>query len=235
MGNIAKQLTLRVAGFTVMALTNMTLSRADVIQSTVELPPASGAYELGGVCVSTLGRCTQDARVSGFNVITRTVQNGDELVEVSANYSADIHMNNGGLPGVFLGHLSLAGTAQFLFLGRDPSVNPLGTFTTELTDFHFQGMLNGNTFEVRKDPGMSTIGSTTIVPASLVPPITYRVSGSLEIFAIYSFNGSPFVTAPPRPAVLDPVAVVPEPGSGVLVGSILAGLIGIASWRRRIL
>jgi hypothetical protein len=214
-----------------MALTNLTVARADVIQPTVVLPPASGAYVLGGVCVSNLDRCTQNATVSGFNVISRTVAGGDELVAVTANYSADIFDNDGGLPGAFLGHLSMPGTAQFKYLGRDPSVNPLGTFTTELLTFTFQGMLNGNTFQVEQDPGKPSTGSTTIFQNTFVPPITYAVSGSLAILAVYSFNGSPFTPAPPRTPDL---TAVPEAGLSALGGAVLLGVIGVASRRRLI-
>jgi hypothetical protein len=146
------------------------------------------------------------------------VENSNELVSVSATYSADIFTNNGGVPGDFLGHLTLAGSALFTYFGRDPSVNPLGTFTTELTDFAFAGMLNNNTFEVKQDPSKTSSGLTTILPATVVPPITYAVSGSLEIFALFSLNGSPFMPAPPRTATLNEV---PEPGSGLLAGTVL--------------
>jgi hypothetical protein len=163
--------------------------------------------------------------------MTHTQENGNELVAVGATYSADIFMNSGGVPGTFLGHLSLSGTAQFTYVGRDPSVNPLGIFATDLTDFDFKGMLNGNTFEVRQDPGKASTGSTTILETTFVPPIKYTVSSSLEIFAEYSFNGSLFVAAPERMTTLN---TVPEPGPGALTGSILVGVLGIASRRRRI-
>ena len=234
--NVRSKTVLRAAVLSVMALTSLTVSRAEVIQSTVELPPVTGAYTLGGVCLSALGRCTQNAIVSGFDIITRSVVNGDEVVEVNATYSADIFMNNGGVPGAFLGHLSLLGTANFTYVGRDPSVQPLGTFETILTDFLFQGTLNGNTFAVKQDPDNASTGSTTILPASFVPPVTYAVSGSLNIFALYSFNGAPFLPAPPRTAGLDPIPEpVPEPGLGVVAGSIVLAVIGIASRRRRVL
>jgi hypothetical protein len=168
--------------------------------------------------------------VSGFDVITRTVENGNESVIVSATYSADIYTASGGLPLAFVGQLSLLGTANFTYFGRDPGVNPLGTFVTELTDFSFEGTLNGNTFEVKKDPARVTTGTTTILPVSEIPPISYSVSGSLNIAALYSFNESPFLPAPPRPADLSPI---PEPASGLLAGSVLLGIIGIASRRRR--
>jgi hypothetical protein len=160
------------------------------------------------------------------------MENGNELVAVEANYSADIYTNDGGVPGSFVGHLSLPGKVQFLYLGRDPAINPLGTFTTELTDFAFSGTFNTNTFEVKRDPSKTSAGSTTILPVSVVSPVTYEVSGSLEIFALYSFNGSPFVPAPPRTTDLNPLPqAIPEPGLGLLVGAVLAGVAGITSRR----
>ena len=45
----------------------LTVSRADMIRSTVVLPPISGAYTLrGAVCVSGLNRCAENAFVSPF-------------------------------------------------------------------------------------------------------------------------------------------------------------------------
>ena len=187
------------------------------------LPPLAGAYPLGGACVSALNRCTENASVSGFNIITSTVMSGDQLELVSATYSADIFTDNNGAPDVFLGHLLLFGTAHFTYVGRNPEVNPLGTFTTLLTDFDFLGTLNGNTFEVKQDPGHASTGSTTILEVTFVPPILYSVSGSLDIFAEFSFNGSPFMPGPERTTTLSPV---PEPASGLIAGSVLAGLLG---------
>jgi hypothetical protein len=126
------------------------------------------------------------------------------------------------------------GTAQFLFLGRDPAVNPLGTFATELTAFGFLVTLNNNTFEVKRDLNRTSSGSTTIVRNVSDVEVTYSVTGSMEIAALYSFNGSPFMAAPPRMAPLEPAPqVIPEPASGFVAGAILIGL-GIASRRRRI-
>ena len=230
MERIVSRTTIRAAVLMVLALNiGLTVVRAEVIQSTVVLPAVTGAYTLGSFCDSALARCTQNAMVSGFDIVTDEVVNDDELVRVSANYSADIFTNIGGLPGTFLGHLTLPGTALFTFVGRDPSVNPLGTFTTNLTDFAFAGMLNGNTFEIKQDPGRTSTGSTTILPATVIPPITYAVSGFLEISALYSFNAGPFTAAPPRMAT---VSAVPEPASDALAGSVLVGLIAVASRRR---
>jgi hypothetical protein len=95
--------------------------------------------------------------------LVATQQSGNESVSVDALYSADIFTDNGGFPGSFLGHLMLSGTANFIYVGRDPSVNALGVFPTILADFDFAGMLNGNTFEVKKDPAHASTGTTSII------------------------------------------------------------------------
>jgi hypothetical protein len=59
-------------------------------------------------------------------------------------------------------------------------------------------MLGGNTFEVKKDPSDVSSGDTTILVANVGPPVTYSVGGSVDIFALYSFNGGPFLPAPPE-------------------------------------
>lgn len=232
MGYFATRKTLRATALLLMALTTgLTVAWADVIQSTVTLPPPSGTYILGGVCVSALDKCTENALVSGFNITSDTLAGGNELVEADAIYSADVFTNSGGAPGTFLGHLTLSGSADFTYIGRNPSINPLGVFVTELTDFDFTGMLNGNTFEVKKDPSNTSTGSTTILETTFVPPIQYTVSGSLSIFAQYSFNGGPFMDAPERMTTL---TTVPEPGSCALAGFMLIGVFRLASRRPRI-
>jgi hypothetical protein len=230
--NIAIRTIIRATGLTLMALTaGLTVIWADVIQSTVQLPPQSGAYTLGGICVNVLNRCTENATVSGFTITNEFQMGSNEIVDADASYSADIFTDNGGAPGTFLGNLSLTGTTEFTYVGRNTGVNPLGTFETDLTNFDFTGMLNGNTFEVKQDPGNASTGSTTILEATFVPPIEFSVSSSLNIFADYSFNGSPFVMAPERSATL---TAVPEPELGSLAVSILAGGLGLALRRRRI-
>jgi hypothetical protein len=77
--------------------------------------------------------------------------------------------DNGGVSGSFLGRLILSGTVNFVYVGRDPSVIPLGTFPTILADFDFSGMLNGNTFEVKKDPAQASTGTTSIFRNPLEP------------------------------------------------------------------
>lgn len=222
---------LRLAALAVVAVTHAATSEAGVIQPTVILPPLDGSYAFGGICVSALGRCTQNATVSNFAIVSSAVVGGDQVVDVTATYSADIHMEVGGLPGALVGHLSIPGTAQFRFVGRDPSINPLGTFSTELTAFGFAGLFNGNTFEVQRNASSVSGGSTTILQAS-VSPVTYEVDGVIDIYALYSFNGAPFVAAPPRTGELGPtVNPVPEPATTLLAGAALACL-GLARRRR---
>ena len=234
MSTVTRSTQLRAARLTVLALTSLAVSWADVIQNTVELPPPLGAYSFGsGVCISALNRCAQNPVVFGFNVINRQQVGGNEVVDTNATYSADIFTNNGGVPGVLLGHLMMTGTAQFTYFGRNPAIQPLGPWPTELTDFDFQGTLLGNTFEVKIDSTNASTGTTTILFNSLGPPVTYIVSGSLDVFALYSLNSGAFTAAPPRTATLIPSPqVVPEPASGALAGSLLAGMAGIASRRR---
>src|SRR5262249_49272536 len=135
-----------------------------------------------------------------------------------------------GAPGMFVGHLSMPGTALFIYMGRDPAVNPLGIFPTELADFDFMGALNGNTFEVRRDPAHASTGLTSILPITITPPILYSFSASWEVFPLYSFNGVPFIPVPPRTADL---SQVPEPGTGALTAFLFAGVIGMMFRRFR--
>ena len=85
---VARQQLLRSAGTIVLALTYATTSQASVIQPTVILPPVSGTYALGGLCVSALGRCTQNAMVSDFEILTSSTVSGNQVVHVNAVYSA---------------------------------------------------------------------------------------------------------------------------------------------------
>jgi hypothetical protein len=215
-----------------MALTaGLAIGRASLVQPTVVLPPAAGAYTLAGTCISALDKCADNVVVSDFSTISDIQQNGNELVTVNAGYSANVFTDNGGVPGTLIGQLSLSGTAEFTFVGRNPSVNPLGTFPTELTGFDFTGTLNGNSFEVKENPGSSSTGTTTILEATFTPPIEYSVTSSLNVFGEFSFNGGPFMTAPGQTTTLIPT---PEPGADALAAPILAVVLGIASRLPRI-
>ena len=206
----------------------MTVANAAVIQPTVELP--SGSYVFSPFCLTALSRCTPGATVSGFSNLVHTQNGGNEQVTADAIYSADIYTDNGGTPGSFIGTLLMTGFVNLTFAGRNPSVNPLGTFTTVFTDFSFAGLLGGNTFAVKRDPGQTSGGTTTINQFSVGPPVEYSVTSSISLFAQYSFNGSPFTSAPERLGELVPV---PEPGTGALGLSALSVLVAAVRKKRQ--
>jgi hypothetical protein len=136
--------------------------------------------------------------------MTHTKVGGNEEVSAAAIYTANVFTDVSDSPGTFAGVLSLLGTAHFTFVGRDTSVNPLGK---------------------------ASMGTTTILESTFVAPIAFTVSSSLDIFAVYSFNGGPFTAAPERLTSLEPV---PEPATGALTMAILLGILGIAARRRRL-
>jgi hypothetical protein len=170
-----------------------------------------------------------NTNIGDFVTTSDTEVGGNEVVAATAGYSADVYTNNHGMPGTFVGDLSLDGTIDVTYVGRNPAVNPLGTFTTLITDFHFSGMLNGNTLEVIQNPSIPSTGSTTILEITFSPPILYSVSSSVDLNGEFNFNGTGFMTAPTRTATL-----TPEPGFGGLAASIMIGILGIASRRVRI-
>jgi hypothetical protein len=63
--------------------------------------------------------------VSGFSPITDTEQNGNEVVTVNAIYLAGVYTDNGGVPGSFIGQLSLSGTAEFTYMGTRSQCEPV--------------------------------------------------------------------------------------------------------------
>ena len=216
-----------------LALMAATVGRADILQPTVILPPPGGVYTFGPVCLSNpsimLDRCLENTLISGLTTITDNEIGGNEVVTASANYSANVYTDNSGTPGTFLGNLLMTGTIDVTYIGRDPAINPLGTFTTDVTDFDFTGMLNGNTIEFVQNPGIPSTGSTTILVNSVTPIVEYSVSSSVDLNGEYNFNNTGLMTAPVRTATL---TGVPEPGTETAVGSVLL-LLGIASRRFR--
>jgi hypothetical protein len=208
------------------------VSRADVVQSTVMLPPTNAAYAFGPFCLSNpsigLSRCVENTIIGDFVRTSDTQVGGNEVVDVTAGYSADVYTNNHGMPGTFVGDLLMTGTVNITYVGRNPAVNPLGTFSTLVTSFDFSGTLNGNTIEFTQNPSIPSTGSTTINQATFSPPILYTVSSSIDFNGEYNFDGTGPMPAPTRTGTL-----TPEPGFGALAASILV-VLGIASRRFRI-
>ncbi len=204
------------------------LVSADVIQSTIILPPAGGEYITTGTCAST--DCSVNPVIGGFALVSSNEVSGNQVEVVSALYQSHIYTNNGGNPGTFLGVVSIPGTLDVTYVGRNPFANPLGTFSTTLTSFDFSGSLNGNTIELKQNPNIASGGTTTIneIPAS--NPVLYDVSGTMVINGELSVNGGPFVPAPPVTGTLTPV---PEPATGTLL-LLFAALLPMAFALRRV-
>lgn len=194
------------------------LCRADIIQSSVMLPPSSGAYTVPVVCASD--GCIVGSTLDQFSVISSSETAGNQVSVVNADFSTSVYTNKGGRPGTLLGSISVEGPVTFTYVGRDLSLNPLGSFTTELSNFDFSASLNGYTTEIRQDPSRPSTGNTTINEASL-SPVTYDVSSTLTINGDLSINGSPFVPLPPVSTTLSPAPAVPEPAYSASAGLVL--------------
>jgi hypothetical protein len=204
---------------------------ADVLQSTVILPPPAGQYTVGMLCVQS--GCIKNASVSDFVVVSSMESGGNQLEVVDALFSSAVYTNSGGVPGTFLGMVSVNGSMDITYFNRDPS-SPLGTFKTQITSFDFKGTLDGNTLEVMQNINSSSTGSTTI--NEVLPPtspVMYDVSSTLDINGELQLNGGPLVPAPSVTTTLTPAAAVPEPGYTALVGFMLVGCLGFSSRRRR--
>lgn len=198
-----------------------TLCRADIIQSSVMLPPLTGAYTVPVICAAN--GCIVGSTLDQFSVISSSETAGNQVVVVNADFSTSVYTNVGGSPGSLVGSVSVKGPVTFTYVGRDLAVNPLGNFTTQLSNFDFSASLNGFTTEIRQDPSNPTTGNTTINEATL-SPVSYDVSSTLTINGDLSINGSPFVPLPPVPTTLTPASAVPEPGYSAVAGLLLLGL-----------
>jgi hypothetical protein len=225
--------TLRLLVSSLITLTvGSMIARADVVQSTVILPPLGGQYTVPAICVAT--GCIVNSTLNNFVVTSSTESAGNQIEIVSANFGTDVYTNTGGSPGTVLGSVLLQGPVTFTYFGRDLSSNPLGTFNTQLSNFDFVGALNGNTVEIRQDASTPSLGTTTIHEVS-VSPVAYEVSSTLIINGDISVNGSPFVPVPPVMTTLTPAppSSVPEPGYTAAAGFLLLSLLGL-KFRRQI-
>jgi len=224
--------TLRLLVSSVITVTlGSMIGRADVIQSTVILPPPGGQYTAATICVAT--GCIVNSTLDNFVVTSSTESAGNQIEIVNADFGTDVYTNTGGSPGTLLGSVSLHGPVTFTYFGRDPSTNPLGTFNTQLSNFDFVGTLNGDTVEIRQSASTPSLGTTTINQVS-VSPVSYGVSSMLTINGEISFNGSQFVPVPPVITTLTPAPTsVPEPGYTAASGFLLLSLFGL-KFRRQI-
>jgi hypothetical protein len=226
--DIAQRTSLRIAVIGLTLTASLTVARADVVQSTVTLPPPTGVYTLENACVSSVNKCVENADIFDLSVTSDTQVAGNEVVMATADYSAEVTTDNAGSPGTPLGPVSLKGTIEFTYVGRNPSINPLGDFTTLVPSFDFKGIFNGNIQEVK---GMG-MGTTSIFELTFTPPILYTVSSELEFSGEFSINGGPFIPAYSNTGTL---TSVPEPGYWRVTAGLLAGVLAIRRRRERAL
>jgi hypothetical protein len=216
---------LALLGLMLLLLSLMaTVGHADIVQSSIILPPPAGVYLLPTICVPAA--CVQNATISDFTDITGPLNpTGSQIVSADAVFSADVYTNNSGSPGTLIGPLTAPGSVDITYLDRNLMM-PLGTFTADLTEFDFSGTLIGHTFVVMQNPSKMSTGVTTI---ERVLPLddTYKVSSFFDVFAELSIDGGPFVPGQPITTSL-----VPEPGYAAAAGSILVGIFAFARRRR---
>jgi hypothetical protein len=195
------------------------IARADVVEPTPQLPPSTGAYIIPTTCQNVV--CLENAAISNFDVTSVSPNGGNEMVDTTALFTAQVFANVGGTPGAFLGTLSTTGTADFTFFGRMMS-EQLGTFTAQIDSFNFPGTFNMVPFDEMNNPNRTSTGTATI---SRLSNGQYDVSSSFDIFGELSVNGSAPVPGPGTTATL----ATPEPSSWAL----LITVVGLFAWKMR--
>ena len=197
------------------------LAWADVIQPTASLPPTTGAYTAGTICVKLGvmmgGVCVVGPSLHGFTGTTSMINGMGQAIDSSITMNAAIYTNNGGVPGTFLANLMLGGPIGILYAGRT-SDTELGMFPSTLTELDLTGMFLGHSLEVMLTPTPSG-GPTTVAQFGS----DFKVSSFFDVFAEISIDGRPPVAGPPRTFTL---TAVPEPGSISLLALGVVGVIG---------
>lgn len=220
---------------TLAALTaGSTNSWADVLETTTALPPPNATYVLSGSpCLISVQKCLKDATVDDFTnpVVTQINGGKDQQVVVEAGYSANVYNE---MTNAFIGTVNLDGTVTFVYEGRT-SLMPLGSFTTDVTNFSFTGMFNGKMFalEENPDPTKHSGGTTSIFEATFTPPIEYRVSSTLTLWGEYRIGTSGPFMIPPNGGKATATLTTPEPGYMALAGTLLIGFLGAGLRRSR--
>jgi len=196
------------------------VARANVIESTPQLPPLGGVYTTGVFCKAFT--CL-DVTLSDFQIVSEQVLGGNMLVSTTDVTTADVFQSVGGLPGALIGLFSFPGTADFTYFGRT-STEQLGTFSTQL-DFAASGTFEGQPFTVMQNPLIASTGITIIHESG---PASFVVSSFLFFNAEVSINGGPFI---PQPEVVGTLTT-PEPSSAALLITCSAG-VGVLLRKRK--
>lgn len=214
-----------VAAVTLAAVAaTIPIAWAGVIQPTPSLPPTSGAYTTGTLCVALgPGVCIVGASLHGFTGTTSIFDNSGQSIDSSITLSADVYTDAGNMPGSLIGPVMLAGPIGILYAGRT-SDTELGTFSSSLTELDLMGSFNGHTIEIILNPQSTSSGPTTVAPSGS----NFQVSSFFDVFTEISLDGGGFIPGPERRFTL-----TPEPGSITLLAVGMAGVIGKLRRRRR--
>lgn len=196
------------------------IAHAGIVQSTADLPPSSGAYVAGTICINIgPGICVVHPSLFGFTGTTTVINSMGEAIDSNISFSAAIYSNHDDHPGVFLGNLAMAGPIGILYANRT-SETELGTFTSTLTELDMTGTFNGHSLEVMLAT-MPSSGPTTVMQFGQ----DFRVTSFFDVFAEVSLDHGGFMPGPKRTFVL-----TPEPGTAVLL---TLGLLGTVNGRFR--
>jgi hypothetical protein len=198
------------------------VAQASIIQPSPSLPPTTGGYTAGTICVPLgPGVCIVGATLHGFTGTVSTFDISGQAVDSSVTLTADVYTDMGGKPGTLIAPVTLGGPIGILYAGRMNDME-LGTFTSSLTELDLTGTFHGittHTIEIMLNPMMTSMGPTTVAPSGG----NYRIDSFFDVFAELSLDGGPFMAGPSRTFTL---TAIPEPGSISLLALGLVGAIG---------
>ena len=196
--------------------------QASAIQPTPSLPPSTGGYTTGTVCVALgPGVCVAEADLHGFTGTTSIFDSSGQSIDSSITFTADVYTDVGGMPGTLIGPVTLVGPIGILYAGRT-SDTELGTFTSSLTELDLMGAFNGHNIEIILNPNMTSGGPTMVAPSGG----NFQITSFFDVFTELSLDGGPFNPGPPRTFTL---TSIPEPGS---ITMLALGVLGVL--RRKI-
>lgn len=122
---------------------------------------------------------------------------------------------NGSTPAPF----TLTGSVEVEAFGKAGLT--VGTFATQMLSLDMTGTILGHSVTIELNPGIATLGSTTITEISAGPPPVYEIISVFTVYHQISIDGGGFVPAAGPVVVV--LGSIPEPSSWIMLG--MAGLI----------